>query len=301
MLHKVLDLNTNEVYDNVSKIVTISQQDKNTEYKIRMKKARKLNSLIAQHCGGFFFYRYDDLLNVVENNTAVAFRFLYLCASATDDGYFIKYNDEYCESRDDFTYIFDKPLRSSRRYVDELKEHNLLYKDDKGYRLNQMYYYCKIDEDDKKRRSVRTFRNCIKEMYKNSDPNEHSLMGELFKFVPYINIYNNVLCWYPEQPDKEKIQPLTLQEIRFIIRSNSTYGYTIENKLESLFVKGEPVFGRFESADEYHFIINPKLLYRGNDPDQFKALIDQFDIAKCQYLNKKKKQKLKKMPKTGVN
>ena len=112
--------------------------------------------------------------------------------------------------------------------------------------------------------------------------------------APYINLYNNILCWYPEESDKDKIQPLTLAEIRFILRANSNYGYEIERKLESLFIKGEPVFGKFEAAEEYQYIINPRLLYRGNDPLQFKGLIDQFDVAKGQYLNKKENKKTKK-------
>lgn len=289
-------LDNGEIVRNVTGLTTQQQENSIEAYKIKMKKARKLNRLIAQHCGGFFFYRYDNLLNTVNGETAVAFRFLYLCACATTEGYFIKYSNERCMTRDDFTYIFDKPLRSTRKYVDELTKCKLLYKDTEGYRLNQLYYYCNLENEDTRRKSVRTFRSCIKEMYSNSDPNEHSYMGELLKFIPYINLYNNILCWYPEESDKNKIQPLTLQEIRFILRANSNYGREIENKLESLFVKGEPVFGKFEAAEECQYVINPRLLYRGNDPFQFQGLIDQFDVAKGQYLNnRQKKIKRRKM------
>lgn len=294
MSDSFMNIRTGEVVEDVARIVTNSQESNITAYKIKLKKARKLNKLIAQHCGGFFFYRYDNLLETIGGKTDVAFRFIYLCASATPEGYFIKYNNEKCVTKKDFTYIFDKPLRSTQRYVDELIDVKLLYKDEEGYRLNPIFYYCNLDDETAKRKSVRTFRNCIRELYVNSDPNEHSYMGEILKFVPYINLYNNILCWYPEEPDKNKIQPLTLQEIRFILRANSNYGYEIERKLESLFIKGEPVFGKFEAAEEYQYIINPRLLYRGNDPLQFKGLIDQFDVAKGQYLNKIEKKKTRK-------
>ena len=293
MPRNFIDADTQEYIEGVTSYRTQKQENSIIAYKIKMTKAKKLNRIIAQHCGGFFFYRYDDLLDVVKGNTATAFRFLYLCACADQDGCFIKYGKEKCLTRDDFTYIFDVPLRSTRRYVDELTKCNLLYKDEKEYKLNPMYYYCSLQNDENRRRSVRTFRNCIKELYNNSDPNEHRYMGEILKFIPYINLYNNVLCWYPEESDKEKIQPLTIQEIRYILRNNSTYGYEIEKKLESLFIKGEPVFGKFEAAEEYQYIINPRLLYRGNDAKQLQSLIDQFDIAKGQYLNKKKLSKEK--------
>lgn len=282
-----MNLRTGEITKDVTKLTTKRQEDNISDFKIRIKKARKLNKLIAQHCGGFFFYRYDNLLEAANGKTDVAFRFVYLCACATTEGYFIKYNKELCKTIDDFTYIFENTKKSARNYIEQLKECNLIFKDEQGYKLNPMYYYCNLDDEDKKKRSIRTFRECIKELYRNSDPGEHKYMGEILKFVQYINIYNNVLCWYPEEPDKEKIQPLTIQEIRFILRSNSTYGYTLMNKLEDLFVKGEPVFGKFKAANEYHYIINPRLLYRGNEPSQFQALIDQFDISKGQYLNRK--------------
>ncbi len=287
---KLVDPDTGEIIE-VDYYRTTSQAKKITEYKKKIQRVKKLNQLIAQHCGGFFFYRYDDVLSLLEGNTAAGFRYIYLCACATKEGYFIKYNNELCKTQEEFTYIFEKTKDTVKRYINELEQYSLIYKDDQGYRLNPMYYYCSLNGDEQKKHSVRTFRNCVKELYNNSNPNEHATMGELLKFVPYINIYNNVLCWNPEESDKDDIQPLTLRDIRYIIRENSNYGRELEDKLEMLFVKGEPVFGRFEAAQEHHWIINPKLLYRGNSPKQFQALIDQFDVAKRQYLNRQERKK----------
>lgn len=288
-----MNMRTKEITDNVVSLITSSQQERNTQFSQRTKKQKKLNKLIYQHCGGFFFYKYSDLLEHVKGDTAAAFRFIYLCACADKDGYFIKYHDKYCESRDDFTYIFDRPLRTTRKYVDELVGYDLLIKDMQKYKLNVDYYSCGVIDENFKRQSVRTFRNAVKELYCNSDPNQHGLIGELLKFIPYLNIYNNVLCWYPEEPSKDMIQPLTLQEIRHILRQNSNYGYVIEEKLEDIWINGEPVFGKFETVGEYHYIINPRLLYRGNDPKDLQSLIDQFDISKHQYLNNLNKHKRK--------
>ena len=281
-----MNMRTGDVTDNVTRLVTLEEQNRNSNFSKNLKKHKQINKLIYQHCGGFFFYKYTDLLDVVEGNTAIAFRFIYLCACADKDGRFIKYGNEYCRTRDDFTYIFDKPLRSTRNYVDELCKYGLIGKTEQTYKLNPDYYSCGILDDTFKKQSVRTFRNAIKDLYNNSNPNEHSTIGELLKFIPYLNIYNNTLCWYTEESSVDKMQPLTIQEIRHILRQNSYYGYVVEEKLEELFVKGEPVFGKFEAAGEYHYIINPRLLYRGNDARDLQKVIDHFDISKYQYLNK---------------
>ena len=295
MSKQLIDPETGEII-NVSRYITPEQDERISNFRRMTKKARKLHKMIAQHCGGFFFYRYQDLLSVLDGDTATGFRFVYLCACATKEGYFIKYNNELCRTQEDFTYIFDKTKDTVKKYLLKLEERNLIFKDEKGYKLNSLYYYCSLNNDDEqKRNSVRTFRNCVKELYNNSNPNEHALMGELLKFVPYINIYNNVVCWNPEESDKNEVQPLTLRDIRYIIRENSNYGRELEEKLEMIFIKGEPVFGKFEAANEHHYVINPRLLYRGNDPSQFKSLIDQFDIAKGQYLNKQHKLRKRKM------
>lgn len=296
MAIRLVDPETGEIID-VAWYRTVDQDERTSNFRQMSKKAQKLHKMIAQHCGGFFFYRYQDLLSVLEGDTATGFRFVYLCACATKEGYFIKYNNEICKTQEDFTYIFDKTKDTVKKYLLKLENHNLIYKDEKGYRLNSLYYYCSLDSDEQKKNSVRTFRNCVKELYNNSNPNEHALMGELLKFVPYINIYNNVICWNPEESDKNQVHPLSLRDIRCVIRENSNYGRELEERLEMIFIKGEPVFGKFEAANEYHYIINPRLLYRGNDPSQFRSLIDQFDIAKGQYLNRQQKIRKRKMVK----
>jgi len=292
MSKELLDLETGEILDVVS-YRTKDQQDRNTKFRQKAEQMKKLNKKIAHHCGGFFFYRYQDLLDVLDGDTATGFRFIYLCACATRDGYFIKYNNEFCRTQSDFTYIFDKTIDTVKKYIGKLESFGLIHKDDKGYRLNPLYYYCSLnDDDDQKRNSARTFRSCVKELYNNSNPNEHSLMGELFKFVPYINIHNNVLCWNPEESDENYINPLTLSEIRAVIRENSKYSFELERKLETIMIKGEPVLGKFESVNECHFVINPRLLYRGNNPSRFQSLIDQFDVAKAQYFKKTQRRKM---------
>jgi hypothetical protein len=151
-------------------------------------------------------------------------------------------------------------------------------------------------DDDFKRQSIRTFNNAIKELYNNSNPKEHGIMGQFIKLVPYINIYNNTLCTDIECTDTKEIIPLNKSEIANILEPNNTYGYTLLDKLMNIFIKGEPAMGLFISMGQYQYRINPRLFYRGNDYRNLQDLINSFDITKQQVI---RKQKLKKMAKGG--
>ena len=291
MSKRVIDYDTGEIIEDVSRIITNTEDKKITEYKQLQQRRKHLRKVMEEHCGNFYFYRYDKLLEQLEDNTATAFRFLYLCACADNEGYFVKYANEYCKTKEDFTYIFDKGKSTVRKYMDDLTSNNLLFKDEKGYKLNPLFYSMGGMDSEFRRNTIRTFNKAVKELYYNSDPKEHRMIGKVLKLVPYINIYNNVLCWNIEETSKEEIQPLTVCEIREILHPKNNYSYDIMNKLEMLFIKGEPVLGRFESVGTEQFIINPRLFYRGNNPRDLQSIIDAFDIAKNQYLKKKQKRK----------
>lgn len=285
---RVIDYETGEIIDNVTRVVTESEEKRISEFKQLQQRRNNLRKLIEKHCGNFYFYRYDSLLDQLDDDTATGFRFLYLCACADAEGYFIKYKDEYCKTKDDFTYIFDRPVKTTRSYMTDMIKNKLVYKDVKGYRLNPIFYSMGKIEKEFKHRSVRTFDKAIKELYYNSNPKEHKLMGHLLKLVPYINIYNNTICENIDCNDKKQIRPLNKTEIALLLQSNNTYGYTLLDKLMNVFIKGEPVIGLFTSMGQDQYRINPRLFYRGNDYRELQDLIDAFDIAKSQFIRKKK-------------
>lgn len=285
---RVIDYETGEIIDNVTRVVTESEEKRISEFKQLQQRRNNLRKLIEKHCGNFYFYRYDSLLDQLDDDTATGFRFLYLCACADAEGYFIKYKDEYCKTKDDFTYIFDRPVKTTRSYMTDMIKNKLVYKDAKGYRLNPIFYSMGKIEKEFKHRSVRTFDKAIKELYYNSNPKEHKLIGHLLKLVPYINIYNNTICENIDCNDKKQIRPLNKTEIALLLQSNNTYGYTLLDKLMNVFIKGEPVIGLFTSMGQDQYRINPRLFYRGNDYRELQDLIDAFDIAKSQFIRKKK-------------
>lgn len=282
-----IDYDTGEVLEGITSYTTESDDAKRTAYRQLQQKRKHIRELVDHHCGEFYFYRYDKLLEQLQDDTATAFRFLYLCACADKDGYVYKYGREKCRSVEDFTYVFEKTKDTVRRYMETLTSNQLIFKNDGSYKLNPLFYSMGNLDDDFKRNTIRTFNKAIKELYYNSDPKEHKMIGRVLKLVPYINVYNNVLCWNIYETDKQLIQPLTLSEIRTIIHPRNNYGYQVVENLMNLFIKGEPVIGNFTSIGEEHYIINPRLFYRGNNANDLQLIIDQFDISKYQHLKRK--------------
>ena len=260
---------------------TDQQQHQITEYKKQKQRKEKLYEMIRQHSGAFFFYRYDKLLEQLDDDTEVGFRFLYLCSKANPDGTITAYENRLCKTIEDFTYVFDKTISTVSKYMNTMINNKLIYKDGGVYRINPLYYYTKLDNSNKYN-SIRTFNKAIQELYNNSNPKEHKLMGQLIKLTPYINIHNNILCWNPEETNIDLIVPLSSKDIQNIFKPDSNYGYELFHKFEKVYIKGEPVMGIFRAVGEVHYVINPRVFYRGNDYKELQSLIDQFDIAKYQ-------------------
>lgn len=283
---------TGEFKDDVRSITTGSDIKKREENIKAFHLRREFFNTIGKELGNFYFYRYDKLLELLNEDTATAFRFLYLCTYGDKHGNILTYNDQKCSTYSDFIFIFDRTKSSVIKIVKTLEDYKLIYKQNDYYKISREYYSMNLDSTAFKKNSIRTFNRAIRDLYNNSDPREHSIIGELLKLVPYINISNNVLCWNIEDVHPDEIVPLDMNEIRTILRPKSDYGRKIMNKLEKLFVKGEPVLGKFNSVDQIQYVINPRLFYRGNDITQLNAIIEQFDISKHRYLNNKNKKRM---------
>lgn len=300
MNRRLVDPETGEIIDDVVRVVTDTQQGKIGRYRKLQQQRKELRDIIAEQCGEFYFYRYDKLLNQLGDDTATGFRFLYLCACANQEGYCERSHEVYCNTKEDFIDIFDVPKRTAIKYIDDLLNNKLIYKDNIGYKLNPMFYSMGNLNNDFRRNTIRTFNKAIRELYYNSDPREHKTIGKILKLVPYINIYNNILCFNINETDNKLIEPLTLKDILYILNNNN-YSYTVMDKINDLWIKGEPVIGCFNSVGQKQFIVNPRLFYRGNNAHDLQAIIDQFDISKYSYIRKNKKKAMKKRPTGGEN
>jgi len=122
------------------------------------------------------------------------------------------------------------------------------------------------------------FIDTMRQLYLQCPASKHVHLGYLFALIPYINYQWNILCWNPEETDRDKIQYMSIEEFCGLI------GYSANQKSRLLKVYTSMLYyeqdGREKLLCSYltdahrreYFIINPRVLYRGSDPSKVEAL-----------------------------
>lgn len=260
-------------------------QIKKVEGFAKKKKKDNFCRYIDENFGSFYFNNYMKLLKKLNNDTALLFRFLYLCTYADYDGY-LKYGNfkngihhGYMTEKD-FKEVFKMSKAMIVKLKGELFDNNLIIKSKIDDRLivNGSYYtrgqLCLSDMLE----SSRVFDVGIKELYEKSNPREHKRIGIVIPLLPYLNKYHNILCKKPLEKELKYIEPLTLKEICEL----SDYDYSNENRLrkqlENITINGIPMVAFISHAKGKFFVVNPALFYKGDCLNDLTGVINLFRI-----------------------
>ena len=253
----------------------------------KKKKKDEFSKYMNSNFGSFYFNNYMKLLKKLNNNTALLFRFLYLCTYADYDGY-LKYgnysygvNHGYMTEKD-----FDEMFKMSKAMITKLKkelyDNNLIIKSKIDDRLiiNGSFYtrgeLCLGDMLE----SSRVFDDGIKELYEKSNPREHKRIGVVIPLLPFLNKYHNILCNKPLERELKYIEPLTLREMCKIIGYDITNEDRLRKQLQNITVKNNPLVAYVSHAKAKFFVVNPALFYKGNCLDDLKGVINLFKVEK---------------------
>ena len=251
----------------------------------KMKKKDEFSKFINCNFGSFYFNNYMKLLKKLNGNTALLFRFLYLCTYADYDGY-LKYGNYshgvhhgYMTEKD-FEEVFSMSKAMITKLKKELYDNKLIMKSKTDDRLivNGSFYtrgeLCLGDMLD----SSRVFDDGIQELYKKSNPREHKKIGILIPLLPYLNKYHNILCKKPLEKELKYIEPLTLREICNIVGYDNSNEDKLKKQIENITVKDIPMVAFISHAKGRFFVVNPSLFYKGNNLDDLKGVINLFKV-----------------------
>ena len=64
---------------------------------------------------------------------------------------------------------------------------------------------------------IKIFSHAVKYMYENTDVRAHKYLAYLYRFIPYINLKYNVLCFNPLETNKHRIKLLSASELCEIV------------------------------------------------------------------------------------
>ena len=247
-----------------------------------LKERTEFEEYINNNFGSFYFNNYADLWrSLTKENSALAFRFLYLCTYADYDGFLrINGNDSIYMKIQDFKNVFNMSTGMISKLKNELLDKNLIFNVDNKLQVNLDYYTRgKLSKEDKKL-SVRTFDDGIRELYLKSKPTEHKKLGLMIPLLKYVNVHLNIICKNVNEEYAEYMNPLDMREICDVIGYDYEHANRLKEILTTTTVKGKPIIALMKHDNASFFVVNPALFYKGKNIEKLKALIDLFDVKK---------------------
>lgn len=239
---------------------------------------------------GFYFSHYINLLKVIDNDLALAFRFLYLCTYGDFNGVLRNYErkmkctiddpEKNLITDDELLEIFHVGKSEAHEIRKKMYSTGLIYKDKNRIRVNDEYYLKGKLNNNKEfvGNSTRVFENGIREIYNNSNSREHKFIGLIIPLLPYINYQHNVLCWNPECQEPSEIKPMSLVEACKIMNYSSSNPTRMKNKLKRITVNNEYFIGFWETNGTKSMIVNPAVFYCGCEKTALEGVINLFKM-----------------------
>lgn len=256
--------------------------EKRRQYFKKMHEQNNLQVNFTDILGEFYFVNYRKLLDLTNDNTALAFRYLYLCTFADKDGKIIYKGKEVIHKN--FRRILNLNPKTSNEDIAELEKYNLIYKIDDVYYVNLDYYIRKQKlPDDFKGQSARMIDHGVRELYEQSTPRKHAMLGKIVPLLEYVNKNNNIICTKDTifETDYTKITPLSGYEICRICNRTVNNSDRFLKELKSFVIDRLPFIRRVVDETEFDldcYIINPYVVYMGSRNDYLEWTFKLFDL-----------------------
>lgn len=175
-------------------------------------------------------------------------------------------------------HLSDTPFAE---FYDEIIAREYLQEKEDGLYLSRGYFYkdaqFPVDIPNGKR-SVRIYIRQLVNLYQSLVPRQHKHLGYIFMLMPFINLEWNIVCHQPLATELECIQPMTLGEFCDMIEYDKSNARRLVKYYDAVSFdyhdrKMRVVsFIHNEREEDMKIIINPYLLYAGNQWDRVAAL-----------------------------
>ena len=253
------------------------------------------NDELKSYCkslGGYVHMLYvkNELLfndiNIDESNIS---RLIYLATyidyNNREENVLVRYNKnnkiEYLTKRD-VKRMMGLSDPTFRGFYKCLIDNNLLFEaNDKLYITNK--YFGKGESSFDNKSYTRVFVNTTRRVYEGCTSRQHKKLGYVFQLIPYLNYETNIICSNPNECDRNKLNRLGLRDICELLNIDTDPKsmpriehdlYDIEIKIDGdkyfLFSR---VIVKGKCGHNDYFVINPAVVWCGNDVDDAKETI----------------------------
>lgn len=278
----VINKDTGEVVDNISINGTYSGVTVHTQEQDKFNDVRKIlehkNSgipVVLEEKYGNFVHSYFELqepyLQAIQNKYRGTYanihivHFLLLASFVSKNGYIIINGN--------------KQRKSGLKNIWQLEKSNA----NKEFKMLCSIGYISTDEDDyiKVNQSIvnkgkahrdttytRLFSSTIQDLYYTTEPSQRKQLAYIYKLIPYINRYYNIVCSNPTETEMENIRRMDWKDLCAICGYHETQLKRFEEAVTHFRYKGRPLIGQFMVEGRVTIIVNPAAYYAGNDRSQ---------------------------------
>lgn len=171
-------------------------------------------------------------------------------------------------SRNKFTEFYNKLLQLG-----------ILLEQEGRILMNEAYFFkgnIKDHEASVEDSCTRIYIETVKDLYNSTSTNAHKVLGILFRVIPYLNIEYNVVCHNPAERIADYVKPMTLGELAERLGYSSQNIGKFKRDLQGIKTKDGKQVIVFASCNEdkrtFKVVVNPKVIYGGNDFEKVEAL-----------------------------
>lgn len=273
-MQTIIIKDTDEVVNNTCRIYTQEQ------FETIVKKDKKL---LVRSKNNFIFITYKLLSSLnIENgdfNQPDIARIIYIMSYISNDNR-LMLTERTPMTKDKLSELMGLNKKIFNRFYNKLIKNNILIEKDNYLFANKDFsFYGSIKGN--KYDIIRLYKKNVRLLYNNMSAKEYKRLAILYLLIPFINIKYNIVCSNPLEEDKDKVIPMTIEELSAYFEYNLKSFISLIDFLGNLKDKDNiPIIKTFNDSKnkkDRSIVINPRVIYAGNDYRNVECLCVLFD------------------------
>ncbi|HID0768162.1 TPA: hypothetical protein ACXDAZ_002692 [Clostridium botulinum] len=284
----IINNDTGEILQDNFKIETIEDKQRKLKAIEKNKLKNEFKNKQQNYLGNFvfFIFKYIDKLTKLLNNNDLI-KFIYIGTYVKKNGALMLDNNITYVNKKKLQELLNVGNKAFYKFYNNIIGCNLLKEINEHIYINNNVFYRGSEKEykkltDKKLKDfTRLYIKTTRDLYKNIGTRSYNKLAIAYKLLPHVNWKYNILCNNINEIDKNKIEPLTIENVINILEYNKNQISRFKKDFYSIKYKEKQLFKTIQNDENYNnsfTIVNPLLYYRGNDIKELEYLIMLFEL-----------------------
>lgn len=298
-LLRLTNLDTGEIYEKVTKIETLKEEQSKKKYRKMSGEKQEIRDLL----GGFVFKKNSNTALKIDNilSNQELTRVMYLITFINYDNK-IMFDAGKPMNKKDIKNLTGISERLFYKWYNKMIKLKVILEKDNGIYINEKYSF--KGEIKKPKNINRVFINAVREIYEANSNKNIALLGIVIRIIPHTHKFTNMICYNPDEEKLENVKYATLKDISNIIGEYNNRNYHILKRQLGQFRlnNGEPILMFIEDgvSSDALLVMNPRITQSGK-LEHMKVLSEMFRVSGETYNLTHKNDKILKTKKSEIN